>query len=332
MSSLISILVGLLNGVLDLVLLPWSIWRWLQLPELKERMSALTLAGQSVDFLYMMLALLIIVCVAGYFNRRFLRGTVLTLEVFNRRVGQTASWFVLMLMLQQVLIIVVGQVFRGNELYFAPFGMDLAAEELQWLSGQLKFYNTLLIALASAYTFIEGGHVRVDLVYGNLRRRTKHWVDLVGSLLFMLPLSMLLWWFAWPLATNSMFSQRPMNIFSDKASWRGFKWESSGTAEFTWVWAFKAMILVFAALLFLQAVAFLLRNLWALLEPDAEVESHPVDPFDAVSSPDAAGVAAVLPADAMTTAGPSESADTTPRERQQPDHLPMTAPPSQAND
>jgi hypothetical protein len=67
---------------------------------------------------------------------------------------------------------------------------------------------------------------------------------------------------------------------SDKASWRGVRLETSGTAEFTWVWAFKVLILIFAALLFIQAVAFLLRNLWALLERDEEVESHPVDPHD----------------------------------------------------
>jgi len=176
-------------------------------------------------------------------------------------------------MFQQVLIIIMGQVFRGNELLFAPFGMQLADNELQWLSGQLKFYNAILIAMASAYTFIEGGHVRVDLVYGNLGYKAKRFMDFLGSIFFMLPTTILIWWFAWPIATNSAFSQRPLNIFSEKASWRGFKWESSGTAEFTWVWAFKAIILLFAALLFLQAVAFMLRNLWGLLEPD--VESHP---------------------------------------------------------
>ena len=136
------------------------------------------------------------------------------------------------MMLQQVLIIVMGQVFRGNELQFSPFGMQLSNSELQWLSGQLKFYNAILITFACSYTFIEGGHVRVDLVYGNLSYRFKRWIDLLGAVFFMLPATILLWWFAWPIANNSMFKQRPMNIFSSKASWRGFKWESSGTSEF----------------------------------------------------------------------------------------------------
>lgn len=273
MSLVLDSLKGLANGAIDLVTLPYTVYQWWQLETLKDKMTALTLAGQSLEFLYLVLALVILVTVAGLISRRFLKATVLGLESFNRKIGQAASWFVLLLMFQQVLIIIMGQVFRGNELMFAPFGMPLANNELQWLSGQLKFYNAILIAFASAYTFIEGGHVRVDLVYGSLSSKAKHFMDFLGSIIFMIPSTILIWWFAWPIAANSAFSQRPLNIFSEKASWRGFKWESSGTAEFTWVWAFKAIILVFAALLFIQAVAFMLRNLWGLLEND--VESHP---------------------------------------------------------
>jgi len=272
-SLVTEVLLGLKDGIINLVTLPSTINQWWQLETLKEKMSTVTLAGQSLEFLYMMMSLVLIIFVLGLISRRFLKATVLALEGFNRSIGQIASWFVLLLMFQQVLIIVMGQVFRGNELLFSPFGMQLADNELQWLSGQLKFYNAILIAMASAYTFIEGGHVRVDLIYGSLGYKTKRFMDFLGSIFFMLPTTILIWWFAWPIATNSAFSQRPLNIFSDKASWRGFKWESSGTAEFTWVWAFKAIILLFAALLFIQAVAFMLRNLWGLLEP--EVESHP---------------------------------------------------------
>lgn len=296
MSLVLDSLKGLANGAIDLVTLPYTIFQWWQLETLKEKMTALTLAGQSLEFLYLVLALVILVTAAGLISRRFLKASVLGLESFNRTIGHAASWFVLLLMFQQVLIIIMGQVFRGNELMFAPFGMQLANNELQWLSGQLKFYNAILIAFASAYTFIEGGHVRVDLVYGSLSYKAQRFMDFMGSIVFMIPSTIFIWWFAWPIATNSAFSQRPLNIFSEKASWRGFKWESSGTAEFTWVWAFKAIILVFAALLFIQAVAFMLRNLWGLLEDD--VESHPRVQDDPEPDPEPVDVAspAVAPA------------------------------------
>ena len=84
----------------------------------------------------------------------------------------------------------------------------------------------------------------------------------------------MLWWFAWPIAANSMLRARPMNIWSTKSSFRGFKWESSGTAEFTWVWTFKFMVVVFAGLMFICAIGFLLRNILALLERDEDIQSH----------------------------------------------------------
>ena len=273
-----NILTAYLSGFVDLLLFPYDLIQWLRLETFKEKMNVILLMGASSEFLNMVLALMTLVLAAGLAWPNFLRKTVHGLEFVTGKIGHFACWFALLMMIQQVLIIVVGQIFRGNEVIVAPLGLTLINEELQWLSGQLKLYNAILIAMASAYTFIEGGHVRVDIIYSRLSYRAKKISDTIGTLLFMLPSSILLWWFAWPLATNSMFSQRPMNIFSTKASWRGFKWESSGTAEFTWVWAFKVLILVFAALLILQAFTFLLRNLLALRVQD-KIESHPkLDP------------------------------------------------------
>jgi TRAP-type mannitol/chloroaromatic compound transport system permease small subunit len=276
MLSIWGIIKSVLAGFVDLLLLPYHIYQWFQLETLKEKMSALTLAGNSSEFLCIVIALMLVIVIIGLLRHDFLKATVRSLELFNGRIGQFASWFVLLMMIQQVLIISVGQVFRGNFILLSPLGVDIIGEglQLQWLSGQLKLYNAILIAMASAYTFIEGGHVRVDLIYATLTYRTRKIIDLVGTLIFLFPSTFMLWWFAWPLATNSMFSQRPMNIWSEKASWRGFKWESSGTAEFSWVWAFKLLILVFAGLMTIQALAFLLRNILALREP-REIPAHP---------------------------------------------------------
>ncbi len=271
---LTNIILSVLTGFVDLLLLPWRIIQWLQLQTLKEKINVLLLYGNSSRFLCLVIALLLIILVVGLIRHSFLVRTVVRLQSFTGRIGKMACWFALIMMLQQVLIIVVGQIFRGNDITLAPIGLTLFSEELQWLSGQLKLYNAILIAFASAYTFIEGGHVRVDLIYSQLSYRARKIVDLVGTLLFLFPSSIVLWWFAWPLATNSVFAQRPLNIWSTSARWRGFKWESSGTAEFTWVWAFKILILVFAGLMLIQAFTFLLRNIRALREQD-EFEAHP---------------------------------------------------------
>ncbi len=274
MEALGTFLLNFLMGFVNLLILPWHIYNWATLGTLKEKMNQLTYIGMSHEFFFVVVALIIVLIVVGLLKRNFLQGTVHALEIFNGRIGQFAAWFALLMTLQQVAIIAVGQIFRGNEILIAPLGITLIDEELQWLSGQLKFYNTILIAMASAYTFIEGGHVRVDLVYASCKTRTKQWIDFLGTLFFFLPSTILLWWFSWPIAMNAMFAQKPMNVWTDSTRWRNFRFETSGTAEFTWVWAFKFFVLVFAGLMFICAVGFLLRNILALLEKNKEIPTH----------------------------------------------------------
>lgn len=261
-------------GFVNLLLLPWHIYNWAVLDTLKEKMNVIVLMGMSHQFFFVVVALVLLIIGFGIYKRTVLRTAVHLIEQFNGRIGRFAAWFVLLMMIQQVSIIAMGQIFRGNELAFSPLGMTLFSEELQWLSGQLKFYNAILIAMASAFTFIEGGHVRVDLIYSVISKRAQHWVDFYGTLFLFLPSTIMLWWFSWPIAMNSVFRQRPMNIFSEKASWRSFKFESSGTAEFSWVWAFKMLVVVFAGLMFICAVGFLLRKILALLERDEDIATH----------------------------------------------------------
>lgn len=274
MEAVGNLLIDIFTGFVNLLILPWHIFNWLALDTLKEKMNVVLLLGMSREFFFVVVALILTLIAAGVYKRSFLRASVHGLETFNSRVGQFAAWFVLLMMLQQVFIIAMGQIFRGNELTFSPLGLNLVNEELQWLSGQLKLYNALLIALASAFTFIEGGHVRVDLIYSAISKRKRHWVDFFGTLFFFIPSTMLLWWFSWPIMINSALRARPMNIYSSKASFRSFKWESSGTAEFSWVWSFKFLVVVFAGLMFVCAVGFLLRNILALLQKDEDIATH----------------------------------------------------------
>lgn len=274
-----TVFLNFLLGFLDLALAPLHFYEWMQLATLPERMNAFLLYGKSASFFFTVLALMLILLGCGLYRQAFLRGMVAVLEGFNSKIGKLTAWLAFILMMQQVLILVTGQIFHGNALTLAPFGFNLTTQDLGWLSGQLTFYNALIIALASGYTFIEGGHVRVNLIYGAVRPRVQKYLDIIGTLIFLFPSTLLLWWFSWPVAANSAFDQDSMTIWSDDAIWRGFKWEGSGTSEFSWVWSFKALILVFAALMFLVAFTFLLRNILDLLDmrdaetPDAKMES-----------------------------------------------------------
>ena len=69
--------------------------------------------------------------------------------------------------------------------------------ELQW------YMFSALFLLGAAYTLKEGGHVRVDVLYGRLGDRGKAWIDLVGTLLFLLPFCAAALWLSWPMVVES---------------------------------------------------------------------------------------------------------------------------------
>lgn len=63
-------------------------------------------------------------------------------------------------------------------------GVELSSNtfiELQW------YLFSAVFLLAAAGTLARDGHVRVDVIYGRLPRRNRAWIDLLGTLLLMLP-------------------------------------------------------------------------------------------------------------------------------------------------
>ncbi len=63
---------------------------------------------------------------------------------------------------------------------------SIALQELEW-----HFFD-IVILLSIAYTFSHDAHVRVDIFYERFSAKTKAAVNLVGSLLFVLPFSLLI--------------------------------------------------------------------------------------------------------------------------------------------
>ena len=63
-------------------------------------------------------------------------------------------------------------------------GRDLSSNsfiELQW------YLFGVIFLLSGAYTLQREGHVRVDVLYDRLGKKTKGWIDLVGHTILLLP-------------------------------------------------------------------------------------------------------------------------------------------------
>ena len=114
MGAIASLFLNVVTGFFNLLILPWHIYNWLSLGTLKEKMNVITLLGMSSEFFYVVLALVLIIIGLGIYKRSILRAVVSVLEQFNGNIGRIAAWFALLMMIQQVMIIVMGQIFRGN--------------------------------------------------------------------------------------------------------------------------------------------------------------------------------------------------------------------------
>lgn len=65
-----------------------------------------------------------------------------------------------------------------------------------WLEIQWYLFAGMVL-LGAPYTLKMNEHVRVDLVYGSVSERTRLWIDIVGGLLFLLPICLILTYLTW---------------------------------------------------------------------------------------------------------------------------------------
>jgi len=101
------------------------------------------------------------------------------IDALNEHVGRAVSW----LTTGMVLVVCFDVVTR----YLLNMSM-VAVQELEW------HLFALIFLLGAAYTLKEDGHVRVDVFYSRLSPRAKAFIDLVGSLIFLIPFCILIIW------------------------------------------------------------------------------------------------------------------------------------------
>ena len=63
--------------------------------------------------------------------------------------------------------------------------------ELQW------YLFSLIFLMGAAYGLNHDYHVRVDVLYERLGRRARAWIDLIGSVLFLVPFAVMMLWVSW---------------------------------------------------------------------------------------------------------------------------------------
>ena len=104
------------------------------------------------------------------------------IDALNEGVGRASMWLVLAATL----------ISSGNAVVRYGFNRSSNAWlEIQW------YLFALIFLLGAGYTLKHNGHVRIDILHGRFSPRLQAWVDLLGGLLFLLPLCGLMIWMGW---------------------------------------------------------------------------------------------------------------------------------------
>jgi TRAP-type mannitol/chloroaromatic compound transport system permease small subunit len=163
------------------------------------------------------------------------------IDTLNEKIGHAATWLVLLACV----------VSAGNALM--RWGFDLSSNawlEIQW------YLFAGMVMLGGAYTLRMNEHVRVDVLYGRYSERTRAWVDLLGAIFFLLPMSVVIGWMSWPLFLSSYEIG-----------------EISGNAGGLLRWPVKILIPIGFLLLTLQGVSEIIKRI-AVLSGRVQLDTH----------------------------------------------------------
>ena len=176
------------------------------------------------------------------------------IDTVNERIGLSISWALLAAVL----------ICAGNAL--VRYLLNISSNA--WLEIQWYLFGAIFL-LASSYTLKRNEHVRIDVVVGRFPKRAQVWIDVFGFLLFLLPATFLILYFAVPFAFESIRSQ-----------------EMSSNAGGLIVWPAKLLIPVGFLLLTLQGISELIKRIGFLMgRVDASVfEKHQTSPQEEIEA------------------------------------------------
>lgn len=255
-------IVSALSGVIYVILNPLTVFNFAD----GEAVMRFVYYGASAELFFLFAILSLAIFIFGVFNRGFLWGVVRGLEGFSNTVGRIAAWAGLLMVLQQIMVIFLQSIFRVSDIGIGPAGIGFE-RPLGWWGDGLKFHNAVVVSLCCAYTFVQGGHVRVDLFYARARFGSKKIIDMFGALFFMIPATLIMWHYSWFFMWRHLINPK-VNATDTLEGMirktRAFRWqpETIGFSPngFDLYFLFKVLIVAFCAMMLIQSVTFFYRS------------------------------------------------------------------------
>lgn len=176
------------------------------------------------------------------------------IDTINEKVGNGISWALFLSVL----------ICTGNALIRYTFHTSSNA----WLEIQWYLFSAIFL-LATSYTLRRNEHVRIDVVAGRFSKRTQVWIDIFGFVVFLLPMSLIVLYYAVPYAWLSIQNQ-----------------EVSSNAGGLIIWPAKALIPLGFLQLTLQGISELIKRVGFLQgKVDASAfEKHAATPEEEIEA------------------------------------------------
>jgi TRAP-type mannitol/chloroaromatic compound transport system permease small subunit len=113
------------------------------------------------------------------------------IDRFNEAIGKSMRWLVLAALL----------ISAGNAIVRKAFSIGSnSLLEIQW------YLFAAVFMLGGGYAFLRNVHVRIDFVSSKLSKRTNTIIDILGIIIFLIPLCLILIHLSWPLFVSALTS------------------------------------------------------------------------------------------------------------------------------
>jgi len=166
------------------------------------------------------------------------------IDRINTFLGRSVMWLILL----AILVSAINAIVRK--------ALDVSSNA--WLELQWYLFGWAFLVAAS-YTLLRNEHIRIDIVSNALSRRTRNWIDVLGHIFMLLPLTALMVYLSWPFFLRAYRSG-----------------EMSGSAGGLVIWPGRLAIFVGFLLLLFQAISELIKRIAIIREiiPDPSPD-HP---------------------------------------------------------
>ena len=169
-----------------------------------------------------------------------IKKVIFNIEKLNKKTGEAVSWLVLSMALTAFFVVLLR--------YFYNIGFVWMQESYIWMHG-------LIFLFGASYALMNDKHVRVDIFYRLTSEKIKAFINIIFSILFLIPFIIVISKYSIPYILKS---------------WDGLE-KSREAGGIPFLYLYKSCLLLFCINLFFQTISLILRCLLVLSNKEKKI-------------------------------------------------------------